>query len=48
MAEGHSEHKPGEMDITAQKATFDGTVKWTIRTIIFLICLMIFLAIFRV
>ncbi|WP_339646902.1 aa3-type cytochrome c oxidase subunit IV [Jannaschia helgolandensis] len=41
------EHKPGSMDITEQEKTFAGfmtTVKWTVIAII---AVLVFLAIFR-
>lgn len=43
-----AEYKHGEMDITAQTATFDGFVKFTIRFVIACVVLVLFLAIFRI
>jgi hypothetical protein len=40
-----AEHKHGEMDIRVQEETFDGFVRFTIRTVVVIIALVIFLAI---
>lgn len=42
-----AEHKPGSMDISAQQATFQGFIKWTIYTVYVIIAVLLFLAIFR-
>ncbi|MCV6591494.1 MAG: aa3-type cytochrome c oxidase subunit IV [Silicimonas sp.] len=42
-----SEHKHGEMDITAQEAAFEGFMTWSKRVTIFSIGVLIFLAIFN-
>ncbi len=40
-----AEHEPGKMDITEQERTFEGFVRWTIRTVIVIIVALILLAI---
>lgn len=40
-----AEHEPGNMDITEQERTFEGFVRWTIRTVIVIIVALILLAI---
>jgi hypothetical protein len=42
-----AEHKHGEMDITAQTATFDGFIGVVTKVVIACIVLAVFLAIFR-
>jgi CHASE3 domain sensor protein len=42
-----AEHKHGSMDITAQQKTFDGFISFTIRTVIVILCLVIFMAVFN-
>ena len=42
-----AEHKHGEMDISVQEKTFDGFVNFTIKTVIVILALVIFLAIFN-
>jgi aa3 type cytochrome c oxidase subunit IV len=42
-----ADYKHGEMDITAQTATFDGFVSFTKKFVIALFVLAVFLAIFR-
>ncbi|WP_238368732.1 aa3-type cytochrome c oxidase subunit IV [Mesobacterium pallidum] len=39
-----AEHKHGEMDTSVQEATFDGFVKFTIRTVIAILVAVIVLA----
>ena len=39
-----AEHKHGEMDISVQEKTFDGFVKMTIRAVILIIAILIFMA----
>jgi hypothetical protein len=39
-----AEHKPGSMDITTQEKTFEGFVKFVVRTTIAIIVLLIFIA----
>ncbi|HBS48963.1 MAG TPA: aa3-type cytochrome c oxidase subunit IV [Rhodobacteraceae bacterium] len=41
-----AEHKDGEMDITEQEKTFDGFMKFTTWTVIFLMVLLVFMATF--
>ncbi|ABG32906.1 aa3-type cytochrome c oxidase subunit IV [Roseobacter denitrificans] len=41
-----AEHKHGEMDIEAQEKTFDGFMRWSMRTVIAIIVLIIWMAIF--
>jgi len=41
-----AEHKHGEMDITVQEQTFHGFVKFVTWTVIFLLALLVFMAIF--
>ncbi len=40
-----AEHDHGRMDITEQERTFEGFVRWTIRTVIVIIVALILLAI---
>ncbi|APZ52832.1 aa3-type cytochrome c oxidase subunit IV [Salipiger abyssi] len=42
-----AEHKHGTMDITAQEKTFNGFVKFTIRTVGVIIFILLFLAVFN-
>jgi len=42
-----ADYKHGEMDTTAQAATFDGFVKFSTKFVIACILLAVFLAIFR-
>ncbi len=42
-----AEHKHGSMDITVQERTFEGFVNFTIRTVIVILCIVIFMAIFN-
>ncbi len=42
------EHKHGEMDISVQEKTYDGFIAWTKWSVIFLLALFIFMAIFAV
>ena len=37
-------HKHGEMDITTQEKTFEGFVKMTVRAVIVILLLLVFLA----
>ncbi|MEC3862720.1 aa3-type cytochrome c oxidase subunit IV [Mesobacterium sp. TK19101] len=39
-----AEYKHGEMDISVQEKTFDGFIKFTIRSIIFIIATLLFIA----
>ncbi len=39
-----AEHKPGSMDITTQEKTFEGFMKFSVRTTIAIIVLLIFIA----
>jgi hypothetical protein len=40
-----AEHEPGKMDITEQERTFDGFVRWTIRTVMVIIVALLVLAV---
>lgn len=42
-----AEHKPGSMDIEEQEKTFDGFVKFSIRTVIVVFLVLLFLAVFN-
>lgn len=42
-----AEHKHGSMDITTQEKTFEGFISFTIRAVIVILCLVIFMAIFN-
>ncbi len=42
-----SEHKHGEMDITAQEKAFDGFVTWSVRVAVVSIGILVFLALFN-
>ena len=42
-----SDHKHGEMDISAQEKAFEGFMTWSKNVAIFSICVLIFLAIFN-
>lgn len=42
-----AEHKHGSMDITTQEKTFEGFINFTIRAIVVIIALVIFMAIFN-
>jgi len=39
-----AEHKHGEMDITVQEKTFEGFVKWSVRSVIGIAVFLILLA----
>lgn len=41
-----SEHKHGEMDIKTQTETFEGFMKWTTWSVIVILAILVFLAIF--
>ncbi|MCL6282842.1 aa3-type cytochrome c oxidase subunit IV [Ruegeria sp. 2012CJ41-6] len=41
-----ADHKHGEMDIKDQTATFDGFVKFTTWTVIVILAILVFLAVF--
>ncbi|TNF58435.1 MAG: aa3-type cytochrome c oxidase subunit IV [Rhodobacteraceae bacterium] len=41
-----ADHKPGDMDITEQQKTFDGFMKFTTWSVIWIIVLLILMAIF--
>ncbi|MBV7407866.1 aa3-type cytochrome c oxidase subunit IV [Maritimibacter sp. DP1N21-5] len=40
-----AEHEPGTMDIRVQEKTFDGFIKFTVRSVIAIIVVLILLAI---
>ncbi|HBM61541.1 aa3-type cytochrome c oxidase subunit IV [Salipiger marinus] len=42
-----AEHKHGSMDISAQEKTFEGFVKFSMRTVIVVIGILLFLAVFN-
>ncbi len=42
------EHKHGTMDIEVQEKTFDGFVTFTIRSVVVILLIVVFLAIFTV
>ncbi|WP_425100930.1 aa3-type cytochrome c oxidase subunit IV [Tropicibacter sp. S64] len=42
-----AEHKHGSMDITVQEKTFEGFITFVIRTVIVILCLVIFMAVFN-
>ncbi|MBV7394718.1 aa3-type cytochrome c oxidase subunit IV [Mameliella sediminis] len=42
-----AEHKHGSMDITVQEKTFEGFINFTIRSVIVILCIVIFMAIFN-
>lgn len=44
MADHHSEHKPGSMDIRVQEKTFAGFMKFTQWGVIIIFAILIFLA----
>lgn len=41
-----AEHKHGEMDITDQEKTFESFMRWTTWTVVFLLVLIVWMAIF--
>ena len=42
-----AEHKHGSMDITTQEKTFDGFIRFTIRTVIVILVAVVLLAMFN-
>lgn len=42
-----ADHKPGSMDITEQEKTFDGFMKLTVRMVVVIFAVLIFLAVFN-
>ncbi|SNS07922.1 aa3-type cytochrome c oxidase subunit IV [Antarctobacter heliothermus] len=42
-----AEHKHGSMDTTTQEKTFEGFINFTIRSVIVILVLVIFMAIFN-
>ncbi len=42
-----ADHKHGSMDITDQEKTFNGFITFTIRSVIVILCLVIFMAVFN-
>ena len=46
MGHDMAQHEHGTMNIDAQEKTFDGFVKFTVRTVIVIVLVLIFLAIF--
>lgn len=43
-----SEHKHGEMDTTDQVKTFDGFMKFTTWSVVFILVLVLFMAVFAI
>lgn len=41
-----AEHKHGSMDITVQEKTFDGFISFTIKSVIVILAIVVFLAVF--
>lgn len=41
-----AEHKHGEMDIEVQEKTFDGFMRFTTRSVIVILAIIVFMAIF--
>ena len=41
-----AEHKHGEMDVEVQEKTFEGFMQWTIKTVIVIFAILLFLLIF--
>lgn len=41
-----AEHKPGSMDISTQTHTFEGFISWVTRSVIVILVILVFLAIF--
>jgi hypothetical protein len=44
MADNHFE--PGSMDVTEQEKTFEGFMRWVTNTVIVILLILVFLAIF--
>ena len=42
-----AEHQPGSMSIEEQEKTFSGFMKWTIRVVIIVFLVLLFLAVFN-
>ncbi|MBE9638330.1 aa3-type cytochrome c oxidase subunit IV [Salipiger mangrovisoli] len=42
-----ADYKPGSMDITTQEQTFNGFIKFVIRTVYVIIAILLFLAVFN-
>ena len=42
-----AEHKHGEMDISVQEKTFEGFVNFTIKSVIVILAIVVFLAVFN-
>lgn len=40
-------HEPGAMDITAHEETYQGFIRWTIRAVLAILAVLIFLALFN-
>ncbi len=38
-----AEHKHGEMDVEVQEKTFEGFMQWTIKTVIVIFAILLFL-----
>ena len=41
-----AQHEPGSMNIEEQEKTFDGFIKFTVRSVIVIIAILLFLAVF--
>lgn len=42
-----AEHKPGTMDITEHEKTFQGFIKFSVRAVVVILAILIFLAVFN-
>jgi hypothetical protein len=42
-----SEHEHGKMDISVQEKTFEGFITWSIRVVVVVIAVLLFLAVFN-
>ncbi|WP_084794678.1 aa3-type cytochrome c oxidase subunit IV [Pseudoponticoccus marisrubri] len=42
-----AEHKHGSMDVTEQEKTFEGFITFTIRSVIVILAIVVFLAVFN-
>ncbi|MDE2790207.1 MAG: aa3-type cytochrome c oxidase subunit IV [Paracoccaceae bacterium] len=42
-----ADHEHGMMDVSAQRATFEGFIRWSVRIIVTSIGVLVFLAIFN-
>ncbi len=42
-----ADHEPGTMDVTEQEKTFEGFMRFTVRAVIVIFAVLIFLAVFN-